>query len=169
MKRIRFKLDKIKDKVRESLKKAKEEHIVRQYVKNNSLFLTYVLMCLINATLLRFFCIQTVSNFLSIKAIMGDLAVISIVGAFGYLCKPKNRFTYYLSFTIFFSAICMINSVYYTFYSSFASVSMLSLTQYVGAVGDAVVENVIQLKDLVYIIPPIILVIVNNKLKKKIY
>lgn len=169
MKRIRFKLDKIKDKVRESLKKAKEEHIVRQYVKNNSLFLTYVLMCLINATLLRFFCIQTVSNFLSIKAIMGDLAVISIVGAFGYLCKPKNRFTYYLSFTIFFSAICMINSVYYTFYSSFASVSMLSLTQYVGAVGDAVVENVIQLKDLVYIIPPIILVIVNNKLKKKNY
>ncbi len=169
MKRIRFKLDKIKDKVRESIKKAKEEHIVRQYVKNNSLFLTYVLMCLINATLLRFFCIQTVSNFLSIKAIMGDLAVISIVGAFGYLCKPKNRFTYYLSFTIFFSAICMINSVYYTFYSSFASVSMLSLTQYVGAVGDAVVENVIQLKDLVYIIPPIILVIVNNKLKKKNY
>ncbi len=169
MKRIRFKLDKIKDKVRESIKKAKEEHIVRQYVKNNSLFLTYVLMCLINATLLRFFSIQTVSNFLSIKAIMGDLAVISIVGAFGYLCKPKNRFTYYLSFTIFFSAICMINSVYYTFYSSFASVSMLSLTQYVGAVGDAVVENVIQLKDLVYIIPPIILVIVNNKLKKKNY
>ena len=44
----------------------------------------------------------------------------------------------------------MINSVYYTFYTSFASVSMLSLTQYIGEVGDAVVENVIQLKDLIY-------------------
>ena len=50
------------------------------------------------------------------------------------------------------TAICMINSVYYTFYTSFASVSMLSLTQYIGDVGDAVVENVLQLKDMIYII-----------------
>lgn len=169
MKRIEFKLNKLKEKLITALKKAKENHIIQEYIKNNILFLTYVIVCVANATLLRFFCIHTLNNFLSVKAIMGDLAIVIIVGSFGYLCKPKNRYTYYLTFTIFFTAICMINSVYYTFYSSFASVSMLSLTQYVGTVGDAVVENVIQLKDLIYIIGPVVLVIVNSKLKKKKY
>ena len=46
---------------------------------------------------------------------------------------------------------------------------MLSLTQYIGDVGDAVVENVLQLKDLVYIIAPLILIGVHLKLKKKNY
>ena len=119
--------------------------------------------------MLRFFCIHSMANYLSIKAIMGDLAVIVILGSFGYLCHPKNRFTYYLIMDIFLSAICMINSVYYTFYSSFASVSMLSLTQYIGDVGDAVVENVLQLKDLVYVIGPLVLIFVHVKLKKKNY
>ncbi len=169
MKRIKFKLNKIKEKIVTALKKVKNEHLIREYIKNNTLFITYAIVCIVNATLLRCFCIPTLSSIFSIKAFMGDLAVVIIAGAFGYLFKPKNRFTYYMSLTIFFSAICMINSVYYTFYSSFASVSMLSLTQYVGAVGDAVVENVIQLKDLIYVIGPISLIIINSKLKKKNY
>lgn len=169
MKRIKFKCNKMKERILSTLKKAKEEHIIREYLKNNKLFITYIIVCLGNATMLRCFCLQTVSNLLSIKAIMGDLAVVIIAGAFGYLCKPKNRFTYYLSLTIFFSAICIINSVYYTFYSSFASVSMLSLTQYITSVGDAVVENVLQLKDLTYVIGPIVLVYVHTRLKKKNY
>ena len=169
MKRIKFRLQKLVDKTKTSIKKAKEDHIIRKYIKNNKLFLTYVITCLVNATMLRFFCIHSVANYLSIKAIMGDLAVIVILGSFGYLCHPKNRFTYYLILDIFLSAICMVNSVYYTFYSSFASVSMLSLTQYIGDVGDAVVENVLQLKDLVYVIGPLVLVYVHIKLKKKNY
>lgn len=169
MKRFKFKLDKVKKKAKTTLKSIKEGHLITKYIENNILFITYVAACLINATLLRFFCVHTLSNYLSIKAIMGDLAVLIIVGSFGYLVKPKNRFTYYFSFTIFFSAICMINSVYYTFYSSFASVSMISLSQYIGEVGDAVVENVIQLKDLVYIITPIAMLLINNKLKKRNY
>ena len=156
-------------KVKNSITKAKENHIIREYIKNNQLFLVYVITCLVNATMLRFFCIHSMANYLSIKAIMGDLAVIVILGSFGYLCHPKNRFTYYLIMDIFLSAICMINSVYYTFYSSFASVSMLSLTQYIGDVGDAVVENVLQLKDLVYVIGPLVLIFVHVKLKKKNY
>ncbi len=169
MKRMKFKLNKFKDKLINQAKKVKEEHLIKRYIKNNTLFIAYVIVCVLNATLLRLLCIHTLNNYLSVKAFMGDLAVVLIVGSFGYLLKPKNRFTYYFSLTIFFSAICMINSVYYTFYSSFASVSMLSLTQYVGAVGDAVVENVIQLKDLVYIIGPIALIVLHNKLKGKNY
>lgn len=169
MKKIKYRYQRIEDKIKKTVKIWKEENVIKNYVKNNTLFLTYVITCLINATILRFFCIHTVNNYLSIKAIMGDLAVVLIIGAFGYLCKPKNRFTYYLIADIFLSFICMINSIYFTFYSSFASVSMLSLTQYIGDVGDAVVENVLQLKDLVYIIGPLVLTIVHTKLKKKNY
>ena len=169
MKRIKFRFKNTLKKVKNSIKQAKENHIIREYIKNNQLFLIYVITCLVNATMLRFFCIHSISNYLSIKAIMGDLAVIVILGSFGYLCHPKNRFTYYLILDIFLSAICMINSVYYTFYSSFASVSMLSLTQYIGDVGDAVVENVLQLKDLVYVIGPVVLIFIHIKLKKKNY
>ena len=169
MKRIKFKLQNLLEKIKKKFKELKKGHVIGNYINNNKLFITYIITCLFNATILRYFCIHTLSNYLSIKAIMGDLALITIVGAFGYLCQPKNRFTYYLVADIIFSAICMINSIYYTFYSSFASISMLSLTQYIGDVGDAVTENVLQLKDLVYVLGPIILIMVNYKLKKKNY
>jgi phosphoglycerol transferase MdoB-like AlkP superfamily enzyme len=169
MKRIKFGLNKLKNKTIKEIKKIKTDHLIKEYFKNNVLFLTFVLMSVLNSTILRFFCMHTIENYLSVKAILADVTVVIIIGAFGYLFKPKNRFTYYLCFNIFLSAICMINSVYYTFYTSFASISMLSLTQYIGDVGDAVVENVLQLKDLVYIIGPLVLIIVHLKLKKKNY
>ena len=112
---------------------------------------------------------HTLENYLAFKPILADTAILVLVGAFGYLFKPKNRFTYYLICNIFFSTLCMINSVYYTFYTSFASVSMLSLTQYITSVGDAVVQNVLQLKDLIYLLSPITLIIVHKRLKKRNY
>ena len=118
--------------------------------------------------MLRFFCINSVENYIAIAPILADLSIVIIVGGLGFLLKPKNRFGYYLGFSIFFTAICLINSIYYTYYTSFASVSMLSLTQYVGDVGDAVVEQVIDFKDLLYILGPIILIVVNSIIKKKI-
>ena len=151
------------------IERVRTEHLIREYFKNNVLFITFVITAVVNSTLLRFFCMHTLENFLSWKAVLADLIVVTTIGAFGYLFKPKNRFNYYLGFNIFLTAICIINSVYYTFYTSFASVSMLSLTQYIGDVGDAVVENVLQLKDMVYIMSPIILTIVHFRLKKKSY
>lgn len=158
-----------KDKIINFLKKVKKEHLIKKYIKENILFLTYVFTCVLSSTLLRFLSMHLLENYLSIKPIFADTAIIVFVGAFGYLLKPKNRFGYYLFFDILFSALCMINSVYYTFYTSFASVSMLSLTQYIASVGDAVVENVLQLKDIVYIFSPIILIAVHIKLKKSKY
>lgn len=158
-----------KDKIIKFFKKVKTEHLIKKYMKENVLFLTYVFTCVLSSTLLRFLSMHLLENYLSIKPILADTAIIVFVGAFGYLLKPKNRFGYYLFFDILFSALCMINSVYYTFYTSFASVSMLSLTQYIASVGDAVVENVLQAKDIVYIFSPIILVAVHIKLKKSKY
>ena len=154
---------------KEKIKYIKTNNIIREYFKNNVLFTVFVITAVINSTLLRFLCMHTIENYLSFKAILADTVIASFIGAFGYLVKPKNRFTYYMSFTVFLTAICMINSVYYTFYTSFASISMLSLTQYIGDVGDAVVENVVQIKDIVYVIAPIAMVITYLRLKKKNY
>ncbi len=169
MKRIKIGLKKLKDSTNKVIKKIKTEHLIEKYIKDNVLFLTFVIVGVLNASLLRSFCMPTLKSIFSIQAILADTAVVIIIGAFGYFLKPKNRFAYYFSFTIFLMAICMINSVYYTYYTSFASISMLSLTQYVGEVGDAVTENVIQLKDLIYIIGPIVMFIIHRKLKKQNY
>lgn len=169
MKRIKIVVNEAKDKIVSLVKKIKKEHLIKEYFKNNILFLTFVIAGVLSSTILRFFCMHTVENYLSWKAVLADIIVVTAIGAFGYLFKPKNRFAYYMSFNIFLTAICMINSVYYTFYTSFASVSMLSLTQYIGDVGDAVVENVLQLKDLVYLLSPLALILVHLKLKKKNY
>lgn len=158
-----------KDRVLTFLKKVKKDHLIKQYLHHNVLFITFVLVCVFNSTILRFLTMHLLENYLSIKPILADTAIVVIVGAFGYLLKPKNRFPYYLFFTILFSALCMINSIYYTFYTSFASFSMLSLTQYIASVGDAVVENVFQLKDAVYLLGPVILIFIHRKLKKKNY
>lgn len=169
MKRIKITYNKIKDKVVKKAKEIKNGHLIREYFKNNILFVTFVITGVLSSTILRFFCMHTIENYLSFKAILADLVVVSAIGSLGYLFKPKNRFPYYMTMNIFLTAICMINSVYYTFYTSFASVSMLSLTQYIGDVGDAVVQNVLQIKDLIYIFSPITLIIVHLKLKKKNY
>ena len=169
MKRIKIVVNEAKDKIVSLAKKIKKEHLIKEYFKNNILFLTFVIAGVLSSTILRFFCMHTVENYLSWKAVLADTIVVTAIGAFGYLFKPKNRFAYYMSFNVFLTAICMINSVYYTFYTSFASVSMLSLTQYIGDVGDAVVENVLQLKDLVYLLSPLALILVHLKLKKKNY
>ena len=164
---MKKKLIKFKDKIIKKLKKVKEEKMISNFFKDNRLFLVYVLVCVLNSTLLRFFTMPTMENYLSFKPIIADIAVVTIIGSFSYLFKGKKRYVYLLVCAIIFTAICTINSAYYTFYTSFASVSMLSLTQYIGEVGDAVVENVLQIKDLVYIFPLIFFIYYYHRLTKK--
>ena len=164
---MKRKLIKIKDKTTKKLKQLKDDKVITSYFKNNSLFVIFVLVCVINSTMLRFFTMPTAENYLSFKAIVADLAVVIILGSFSYLFTNRKRYIYLLVLATIFTAICVINSVYYTFYTSFASISMLSLTQYIGEVGDAVVENVLQLKDLLYIIPYLFFIFYYHRLVKK--
>ena len=164
---MKKKLIKLKDKLIKTIKRIKDEKIISSYLKNNRLFIVYIVVCVLNSTLLRIFTMPTMENYLSFKPIIADLAVVTIIGSFSYLFKGKKRYIYLLVWAVIFTAICTINSAYYTFYTSFASVSMLSLTQYIGEVGDAVVENVLQIKDLVYILPLIFFIYYYHRLAKK--
>ncbi len=164
---MKEKLKKIKNTTIRWLKHIKEDHVITGYLKNNRLFITYIVVCVLNSTMLRFFTMHTAENYLSIRPILADLAIVIILGSFSYLFKSKKRYTYLLICTFIFTAICMINSIYYTFYTSFASASMLSLTQFIAPVGDAVVENVLQLKDLLYLLPFFFFIYYYHRLAKK--
>ena len=133
------------------------------YISNNKLFFIFVITSVINATLLRFL---TVKNYIDIRPIIADTAVVVILGSFGYLFKPNNRFKYYMVFTILFTAICVINSMYYTNFLSFASISLLATSLQVVDVADAVVQNVMELKDFSYLWQILALIMANSAIKK---
>lgn len=136
------------------------------YSKTNVLFFTFVITSFINASLLRF---VTVKNVFEISPMLADLAVILLIGCFGYLLKPKNQFKYFMTWSIIFTLICVINSVYYNNYLSFVSFSLIKSASQLGGVTDAVVENVMETKDFMYFFQIVAMLFVNRYLKKKNY
>ena len=130
-----------------------------EIVKNNSVFFVYVITSLFIGISLRYLTIHTMDNLFLFKPVLGDLSIILILGSFCFLVKEKHRFIYLLFISIIFTVFCIANSIYYTFYTSFISVSLISTTRYAVQVGDAIVENVLQAKDFMYLIAPILLII----------
>lgn len=154
---------KINDKFKRIYKKSKI--LVNTYCKTNIVFISYVLVCLFNSTLLRFY---TTDAFINIKPFLADLAILLLVGSVGYFIKPRKRFIYYTIWVIIFTAICFINSVYYNNYVSFASFSLLATTKQAVGVADALTK-IFELKDLAFLVPVIMFFIINKVLKKKKY
>lgn len=138
----------------------------KNYCKKNVLFLTFVFSSVVNGLLLRSL---TVKNYFDIRPILADIAMVVIVGAFGYLIKPKKRIIYYLIWSIIYTAICIINSMYYTNYLSYSSISLLATSFLIVDVGDAIVENVMELKDFSYLWQIFIILLVHIKLCRNDY
>ena len=170
LKHIKNKLKKLYSDFRKNPKKTMHMLLTTfmEMVKNNPLFSVYVISNVFIAILLRYFTIHTVENLLLIKPILADLTIVLFLGSINFSLKEKNRFLYLLSLSIVFTIICIINSVYYTFYTSFVSVSLIATSRYAVQVGDAIVENVLKLQDFIYIISPIFLIITYIKLRKNI-
>ena len=159
-----FKSNDIKENYKQFIKSFKAWS--KRYVSTNILFMTFVITSLINSYLLRYF---TVKNYFNVKPIIADFSVILIVGAIGYLFKPKHQFKYFFTWSIIFVTACVVNSVYYTNYLSFASFSLLkSSTQAIG-VSDAIVQNIMELKDFFYAYEIVAMIFVHSFLKKKKY
>lgn len=136
---------------------------LKDYCKNNVLFLTFVFSSVINGLLLR---TLTVKNFLDIRPVLADAGIVILIGAFGYLIKPKKRYIYFLICSIVFALICIINSMYYTNYLSFSSISLFATSFLIVDVGDAIVENVMEIKDFCYLWQILVLILVHAKLSK---
>ena len=138
-----------------------------KYYKSNKYFCIYILINFLNAFLLRVFTIGGINTVFAISPILADLAVIILLGAIGYLMKERRQVVYYVILSFILTLLCTINSSYYTFYTSFASISLLSTTKFIFAVGDAVVENVIKIRDIIYFILFFIMIVMYVHISKK--
>ena len=133
----------------------------KSYFKTNILFLTFVCTSVFNGLLLR---ALTVKNYYDVRPFLADLSISIIIGSFGYLIKPKKRFIYFLIFSIIFTTICIVNSMYYTNYLSYSSISLLATSFLIVDVGDAIVENVMELKDFSYLWQIAVIILVHATL-----
>ena len=126
----------------------KNQKKIKYILKNYKLLIFFIFSSLLNAILLRFF---TVFNYFAIKPIIADMGIIFLFVSISFLIKEKYKKKYFIGITTIFTIMFVVNSMYYTFYKSFASVSLLATSVFVVDVGDAIVENVIQVKDLFFL------------------
>ena len=136
-----------------------------EYIATNRLFLTYVIIAMLGLMLVRNF---TIDNMWSFEAFVSDLALVLLIGSFGYLVKPKNQYRYFMIVLIIFTAMEVINSIYYTFYTSFASFGELGTVGQTETVMGSVYER-IKLTDLIYILFPFLFYFIHKKLLRTAY
>ena len=137
---------------------------IKEYFLNNSLAFLFVILSLINTTLLRF---VTVGNYFEIGPVIADIFGLIVLVLLSFIFKSKHRFKYFLFWTFIIVIVSVINSIYYTNYISYASISLLKTATQVVDVGNAVVENVLEIKDLFYIWQIPVFIILYKLLKKK--
>ena len=163
MKKMNFSKDNIKGKLKKIRKFLKKNYVA--FFKKYPLFAFFIVSVLINTLLLR---VITVHNWLYFKPLLMDLALIFIISSFGFLFKTeKGRRRYLGFFSVFTAVLCIIHSIYYSYYDSFASISLLATSTFVVDVGDAIVEKVMRIQDFIYLWQPIFIFYVMYQLKKK--
>ncbi|MCD8095246.1 MAG: LTA synthase family protein [Ruminococcus sp.] len=143
-----------------------------ELVVNNSLFITFVLSLVINSLILRCFTVGLGDSSNVFKAIvkpmLADIVAVVIIATFGFLFrKQRSRFVYLMVWTVVFSILAMGNSIYYTNYKSFLSVSLLSTASQLGGVIDAVTENILEAKDFILLWPIAAMIVIYLLVKHK--
>ena len=163
MKKLNFSKKNIlkkKDKIKSFFK----EHYIVFFQKVPLLF-CFVITSLLNTLLLR---IITIGNFTYLKPLFMDFGMILIFSSLMFLFKKeKSQKKYLVGLSIFTTIVLVIHSVYYTYYDSFASISLLATSAFVVDVGDAVVKKVLKLTDLLYLWQPVFVYFYYMKEKKK--
>lgn len=152
------------NKLLNEVKKNFNEHCV-VYFKEYPMLFYFLVTAWFNTWFLRFL---SVGNYLYLKPLMADLGMLLIFSSFMFLFKDeKNKKKYLVVLSFVIAIVCCINSIYYSYYDSFASVSLLATSVFVGDVGGAVVEQVLRIVDLAYIWQPIFMLSYYFQSKKK--
>ena len=146
-----------KEKIKKLLKIIKKDYPVETF---------FIISNLINGLIIR---IVTVKNGLFISPLLVDLGFLILVSLLSLSIKKEKRIRYFITLSIIFNIVCIVNSIYYHYYSSFASISLIANITFASDVSDAIVENVLKAVDLIYIWQTITLVIIYKKTNKKEY
>ena len=146
--------------------KKRIKKVILKIKENYSLIVIFVMTNAINGLLLR---LITINNGLKISAVLVDIGILIIMSIISLLFKSKKKREKYLFImTIFCTLICLINSIYYHYYNSFVSISLLATAVFVKDVNNAIFENILKPLDLIYIWQPIFFYIYYKKGKNKI-
>lgn len=146
-----------KEKIKKLLKIIKKDYPVETF---------FIISNLINGLIIR---IVTVKNGLFISPLLVDLGFLILVTLISLTIKKEKRIRYFITLSILFNLVCIVNSIYYHYYNSFASISLIANIAFASDVSDAIVENVLKVVDLIYIWQTITLVIIYKKTNKKEY
>ena len=138
---------------------------VVEYVLTNRLFISYCILALIATICIRKF---TINSVFRIKPLITDLGLILLIGSFGYFVKPKNQFKYYFTWLIVFNLMCLVSSIYYRFFTSFASIGELATVGQTETVKGSIFDR-LKIYDFIYIIIPIIFYLIHKKLLSSVY
>lgn len=149
--------------MKEFIKKCRKSII--SYFMTNKLFISYVVLALIGTIIARFF---SFGHTFFLKAHATDLALILLIGLFGYLFKPKNRYKYYLVWLCIFCAIELINVIYYEFFTSFASFGELATLGQTETVRGSIFEK-LSILNFIYILFPALFYVYHLKISKTSY
>ncbi len=136
-----------------------------EYIATNRLFLSYVLISLAGLLLIRNF---TIGNMFEFETFIVDFALVLIIGSIGYFVKPKNQYRYFLTVIIIFTIMEIINSIYYKFYISFASLGELATAGQTETVVGSIFER-LKITDVMYIIFPFLFYFIHKKLIRTTY
>ena len=117
------------------------------FSSNYPILLFYIISNFINSILLRLF---TTGRF-NIRPLFFDLGIVLLFGALSFFIKKSRKNIYYILTSILLTAICVINSIYYNYYSSFSSISLLATSVFVKDFGDVVVEFALNINDWLYL------------------
>ena len=138
---------------------------VVEYVLTNRLFISYCILALIATICIRKF---TINSVFRIKPLITDLGLILLIGSFGYFVKPKNQFKYYFTWIIIINLACLISSIYYRFFTSFASIGELATVGQTETVKGSIFDR-LKIYDFIYIIIPFIFYLIHKKLLSSVY
>lgn len=137
--------------------------VLYSYIKSHSIMYVFIITSLINGILLRYY---TIGNAFKAKPIFTDLAFILLIAYIGHFFIKKNQFIYFLTWSIILTFICVVNTIYYSNYISFTSVSFLkTATELTGYTGD-MVKNILEPRQFIYIVQIALIIFTYMQVKK---
>lgn len=144
----------------------KHEKSFKTFALTNKQFLAFVIIMAIETACLG---ISTLGfKVWGIKSLTFDISVIVLLGAVGYLFKPKKQYIYLQIVLIITTIVCLINGIYYTFYNSYVTVGLIESLGQVNTVTDAVFDK-LSIWHLIYLIFPILFYLVHRSLSNHNY
>jgi phosphoglycerol transferase MdoB-like AlkP superfamily enzyme len=116
-------------------------------IKEEPIVVLYILGNFLNAIMLRLF----TTGHLMVRGVLFDLGFLIFLGFLSFIIDKKKRKIYYAITSFIMVATCVANSLYYNYYGSYVSVSLLATSVFVKDFGDVVMDMVVRLCDFSYL------------------